>query len=276
MPFGPEVSALMRAVASAVVVPRFRRLAAHEIAEKSPGELVTSADLEAEHRLAEGLARLCPEARIVGEEAAAGDPSLLDRLGEGLLWLIDPIDGTGNFAAGREPFGMMVALVENGVTLAGWILAPASARMCHAEHGGGATVNGHPVTTRFSERKKPVAALGTHFLPADRRERVHAAAERTLDFHPVPRCAAESYARLALGQDDIALFQRTLPWDHAAGVLFLREAGGTVTDWHGQPWRVGTTGPGILAGATALAWQAGADALFAPEAGLIDAETCLT
>lgn len=276
MPFASEVSTLMRSVAEAAVMPRFRRLAAHEVMEKSPGELVTAADLEAERRLTDGLSALCPEARIIGEEAAAENPRLLDGVGEGLLWLIDPVDGTGNFAAGREPFGMMVALVENGVTLAGWILAPTSGRLCHAEQSAGASINGKRITAPAALRDKPKAALGTHFLPADRRDRVHAVAERALDVRPVPRCAAESYARLALGKDDVALFQRTLPWDHAAGVLFLREAGGKVTDWHGDDWRVGTTAPGILAGANGLAWQAGADALLTPEAGLIELENCLS
>lgn len=272
MPLGPQVSALMRAVASTAVLPRFRRLAAHEIAEKAPGELVTAVDLEAERRLADGLATLCPSARIVGEEAAADDPRLLDTVGQGLVWLIDPLDGTANFAAGREPFGMMVALVEDGFTLAGWILAPSTGRLCHAEHGGGATVDGVPVTTRSSGRIPPIAALGTHFMSPEHRARVHARAEGRFDVRPVPRCAAESYARLALGHDDVALFQRTLPWDHAAGALFLTEAGGMVTDWHGRPWRVGTDGVGILAGTTEADWRAAADVLLLPA---LEAEPCL-
>jgi len=276
MPFRHEVSTLMRDVAAAVVLPRFRCLAVDEIAEKSPGELVTAADLEAEELLAEGLASLCPEARIVGEESAAADPSLLDGIGEGLVWLIDPVDGTANFAAGREPFGVMVALVDNGATLAGWILAPISGLLCHAERGGGATCNGSRVTARTGRRVLPIAALGTHFLPPERRERVHACAGRTLDVRPVPRCAAESYQRLAFGRDDIALFQRTLAWDHAAGALFLTEAGGKVTDWRGHAWHPGTEGPGILAAASERAWQLGAEALLAPEAGLLDPEACLS
>jgi fructose-1,6-bisphosphatase/inositol monophosphatase family enzyme len=91
----------------------------------------------------------------------------------------------------------------------------------------------------------------------------------------VPRCAAESYQRLAFGRDDIALFQRTLPWDHAAGVLFLTEAGGKVTDWHGNAWHPGTEGTGILAAASERAWQLGAEALLAPETGLLEPEACL-
>lgn len=273
MPLSHAVAALMRTVAAEVVAPRFRRLAANEIAEKSPGEIVTSVDREAELRLADGLAALGPCARIVGEEAVAQDPGLLDCIGEGLVWLVDPLDGTANYAAGRQPFGMMIALVEDGVPLEGWLLDPVSGRLCHAARGKGAACGGAPLASPGMRRRdRPVAALGTHFLSAERRERVHAHAGARLDVRPVPRCAAESYPRLALGQDDIALFQRILPWDHAAGILFLEEAGGRVTHWNGAPYRVGGGGVGVLAATDAVTWDIAAEVLLCPEAGLVELE----
>ena len=262
MSLGQQVSALMREIAASVVMPRFRLLAEHEIAEKSPGEIVTSVDHEVERLLGEGLGAFGPCARLVGEEAVAQDPGLLGRIGEGLVWLVDPLDGTANYAAGRPPFGMMVALVDDGEPVEGWILDAITGRMCHARKGGGATCDGVPVRAPASGREPPVAALGTHFLSAGRRARVHRVAERSLDVRPVPRCAAESYPRLALGQDDIALFQRILPWDHAAGALFLTEAGGRATHWDGTPWRVGGAGRGMLAAATPDLWRVAADLLL--------------
>ncbi|MBA3940844.1 MAG: inositol monophosphatase [Sphingopyxis sp.] len=268
MTLGERVCALMRDVAVHVVMPRFRSLAPGEIAEKTPGEVVTIADREAERRLHDGLAALGLGARIVGEEAVGQDPGLLANVGEGLVWLIDPLDGTANFAAGRAPFGMMIALVEHGEPLAGWIFDPLVGRMCHAEAGKGATCDGQPVTARGLLRAPPRAAIGSHFLSPERRERLHGVADRAFDVQPVPRCAAESYARLVLGQDDIALFQRILPWDHAAGALFLTEAGGKITHWDGSPYRVGGSGRGVLAAANADLWQAAADHLLGAEAGL--------
>jgi len=270
MSVGPHVAALMRDVARCAVMPRYRALAHGDIAEKSPGEIVTVADREAEWRLRDGLDALGLGARIVGEEAAADDPALLDAVGDGLVWLIDPLDGTGNFAAGMPPFGMMIALVEDGVPLAGWLLDPVSGRLCHAERGGGATCDGAAVRARATGATPPVAALGTHFLDAARRAHVHERAAPHLTVLPVPRCAAESYPRLALGVEDIALFQRTLPWDHAAGALFLGEAGGMVTDWAGEPYRVGRRN-GLLAAADARLWRRAADILLAPETGLVGA-----
>jgi fructose-1,6-bisphosphatase/inositol monophosphatase family enzyme len=270
MPLHEEVSALMRTVAAEVMMPRFRGLADAEIAIKSAGEVVTVVDREAELRLHDGLAGLGLGARIIGEEAVEEDPALLDGVGEGLVWLIDPLDGTANFAGGRAPFGMMVALVENGSTVAGWILDPLSGRMCHAVRGMGATCDGAVVRTRPSGSPRPRAALGTHFLAPDRRARVHARADLDLDVVPVPRCAAASYPRLVHGEDDVALFQRILPWDHAAGALFVTEAGGLVTHWDGSPWRVGGRGVGVLAAASPLLWERAANVLLHPAAGLVE------
>lgn len=272
--FGEQVSTLMREVAADVVMPRFRSLAPGEVVEKTPGEIVTVADREAEARLYAGLAALDAGARIVGEEAVSRDPDLLDGVGEGRVWLIDPLDGTANFAAGRFPFGMMIALVEDGEPVEGWIFDPPSGRLCHARRGKGATCDGQPVPVsgRRGRRLPPRAALGSHFLPPDRREALHVFAARTLDVQPVPRCAAESYVRLVLGQDDIALFQRILPWDHAAGALFLAETGGKITHWDGTPYRVGGLGKGVLAAADAKLWDMAATLICDPAAGLADRE----
>jgi fructose-1,6-bisphosphatase/inositol monophosphatase family enzyme len=123
---------LMRDAAERAVLPRFRSLQAHEVSAKSFDDVVTIADQESERILAEGLARLLPEATIVGEEAASLNPALLEGLGDGLCWIIDPLDGTNNFANGQRPFGILVALAEAGETIAGWIYDPVTGRCCRA------------------------------------------------------------------------------------------------------------------------------------------------
>ena len=104
-----EVLALMRDVAERIIMPRHRALKATDIIEKADDDLVTIADREAEVALAEGLAKLHPEAAIVGEEAVHADPSVMDRL-SGTCWIIDPIDGTANFASGSGHFGIMIVV----------------------------------------------------------------------------------------------------------------------------------------------------------------------
>jgi fructose-1,6-bisphosphatase/inositol monophosphatase family enzyme len=253
---------LIRTVGRDVILPRYRNLAAHQVREKAADDLVTIADHESEARLAEGLAAILPDATIVGEEAVEADPSLLDRIGEHLVWIIDPIDGTGNFAAGRPPFGVLIALAVDGVTQMGWLHDPLTGRMCHAAMGAGATINGEPVRAKPSGNQIAIAGISLLFVDQAERQRLIDRADGKLRMVDIPRCAAEQYPRVVLGENDLALFERTLPWDHAAGVLFLNEAGGKAVHKDGAPYRVDNPRPGLLAAANPALWDLGADILF--------------
>ena len=261
-PLSPSVEILLRQTAEAIVLPRFRNLAAHEIEEKSAGEIVTAADRESEARLAEGLYRLLPAASIVGEEACETNPELANCINDGIVWLIDPIDGTANFAEGKTPFGLMIALLEDGQRRAGWIFDPVANRMCHANSGGGAFVNREPITARESGASLPIAELGMKFLSPERRADVARRVEKKFVIAPFARCAAEQYPRLALGQNDIALFERSLPWDHAPGALFVEEAGGVVRRPDGSEYRVGDRRSGLIAASSKKMWDVAAEVLF--------------
>lgn len=259
----PAVETLMRDVARDIVMPRFQNLAAHEVSEKADAnDLVTIADKESEIALSEGLLRILPDAGVIGEEAAAADPSVLDRAGDGLNWIIDPIDGTGNFAAGRAPFGLMVALVDAGQILGGWIFDPLGNRICHAARGQGAFVNGERVTARESDAALPVAALAVYFMAPELRADIAARSQGVFTLVDIPRCAAEQYPRLALGQNDISVFERSLPWDHAAGALFLNEAGGQLSRQDGTPYIVGDKKRGLLGASSPAMWDRAAAVLF--------------
>lgn len=257
-----DVAVLMEQVAAEVILPRYRNLAAHEVEEKSAGELVTIADRESELRLNEGLARLLPEAGLVGEEACAADPALVDRLASGLNWLVDPIDGTGNFAAGKAPFGIMIALVDGGETQVGWLFDPLSGRLCHAARGKGATIDGEPVRTKESGAPLPLAGLSLLFVDPQARQGLIERAAGRLEMVDIPRCAAEQYPRIVLGVNDLAMFERTLPWDHAPGALFVTEAGGRVARPDGTPYRPDQKGTGMIAAASPAMWERAAAILF--------------
>ena len=256
------VVALMRQVARDGVMPRFRNLAAHEISEKAANDFVTIADKESELRLAEGLAAILPEAGIIGEEACAADPTILERAGHGLNWIIDPIDGTGNFASGNPPFGIMIALADAGVTLAGWILDPMTGRLCHALLGGGSHIDGEQVQARESGGDLPIAALAVYFMTEDERADIQRRADGQFAVVDIPRCAAEQYPRLVLGQNDVSVFARTLPWDHAAGTLFVNEAGGCCQRLDGSPYLVGDMRRGLLGASSPRLWERAAQQLF--------------
>jgi fructose-1,6-bisphosphatase/inositol monophosphatase family enzyme len=251
-----SVHAIMADAAERAILPRYQTLAAHEVMEKAKDDIVTIADREAEEILTEQLAKLLPEATIVGEEAVHADPSVLDRLGDALCWIVDPLDGTNNFASGKPPFGILVALAERGETIGGWIFDPLTGRFCHAERGKGAFIDYEPVRSRSSGLPAPIAGISMLYMDPARREAVkqHIAPHYTLV--DIPRCAAEQYPRLVLGTNDVSIFERTLPWDHAAGVLFLNEEGGTAARPDGSPYRVDEFDlPGMIGAATPQLWD---------------------
>lgn len=261
-PLYHPVTALMRQVAIDIVLPRYQNLTADQIEEKAADDYVTVADKESELRLHEGLRAILPEAGVIGEEAAAADPAVLDRAGDGLQWIIDPIDGTGNFAAGRPPFGLMVGLVENGVILAGWILDPLTGRLCHAAKDAGAFIDEDRIAACESGEALPIAALAVYFMTPERRADIAGRAAGKMSLVDIPRCAAEQYPRLVLGQNDISIFERALPWDHAPGALFLNEAGGRLARQDGTPYIVGDGRHGLLGASSPRLWDEAAALLF--------------
>lgn len=226
------VTALMRKVAAAEILPRFRKLAPADVREKDhPADLVTVADIEAERALGAGLAALLPGSRVLGEEAAAHDPGLLALLGgEDPVWLIDPVDGTQNFVDGVARFAVIIGLCEGGLTVAGWILDPIEGSVVWAGIGAGAWLESAAGRQPLSVvRGKPVEDL-KGCLDYRSAKRLKGAREAGLSPCPAllhrQRCTGHEYLDLATARIDFAQYRRLKPWDHAAGVLIHAEAGG--------------------------------------------------
>lgn len=261
------VADLLRNVATELILPRFRRLARDDIREKAPGNLVTVADVEAEHALTAALGQLLPGSAVVGEEAVAADASVLQRLDAGApTWIIDPIDGTMNFTKFVARFAVMVALVERGRIRAGWIHDPVRNETGLAEAGGGAWLRLADGTRQRLRRPDPGPLDRLRGAVSGRvgeRGRARDILERSGRVAPVTRInsAAHEYLDLARDRLDYVMFARTWPWDHAAGVLLYREAGGEVAYLDGaQPGEVPYsllrhTGP-LLAAPSPETWSA--------------------
>jgi fructose-1,6-bisphosphatase/inositol monophosphatase family enzyme len=261
MAFHQAVHDLLREVSRKAILPYYQSLAEHQITPKEVGDVVTVADHLSEEMLAAGLAKIA-DIPIVGEEAAFADESVFDRL-TGDCWIVDPLDGTRNFARGAPPFGILLAMAQGGETHTGWIYDVLSDRFCVAHRGKGAFVNGEKIAARPTGEEPPVAAISLVFTDLSRREAIKAAIAdyRQVD---IPLCAAEQYPRLALGVNDLSFFERTLPWDHAAGVLWLNEAGGKCARLDGSPYRVDDwERKGLLGAASPALWDAMAERLAA-------------
>lgn len=222
-----KIRQIIAEVAEEEIMPRFRKLADGDVMEKSPGDLVTVADIEAEKKLTARLTDILPGSIVVGEEAVSQNPAVIDLLDNSEpVWIIDPVDGTRNFAKGDSVFGSMVALTKGGELIAGWIHDPARKRTAMAEKGAGASLAGKPLHV------KNITAFErmTVSLNPEHRKWLE---ERAIDgLGPIPHMAirygasAHDYISLAAGEFHCAQYRRLHPWDHAPGVLLYREAGG--------------------------------------------------
>lgn len=243
-----RVSEIIRETAAEEILPRFRCLADHQIREKGPGNLVTEADVEAERVLTRRLTDLLPGSAVVGEEAAAGDPAIMDVLdGDGPVWIIDPVDGTNNFAHHRPTFGVIVALVEGGRTVAGWIHDPLGNRTATVTAGGGAWMEG--------QRLSVAAAAPLEEMNGSLGYRRNALLASRIRAMSRAGSVAHDYINLASGRLHFAHYIRLSPWDHAAGVLLVQEAGGYAALMDGSPYRPRPSPIGVLLAPDPDTWR---------------------
>jgi myo-inositol-1(or 4)-monophosphatase len=213
-----------------------------DIQYKGEVDLVTQADRRSEQAIVRRLSEFFPEHTIAAEEGTGHERSSEFR------WHVDPLDGTTNFAHKYPCFAVSIALAQNGIVLAGVVYNPIYDQLFAAARGEGATLNGKKISV------SQIATLSTSLLctgfPVHKRRAVpniHYYYDFTLRSHGVRRdgSAALDLACVAAGRFDGFWEFALKPWDTAAGVLLVQEAGGTISDFDGNPYRLG--GPVILA-----------------------------
>jgi fructose-1,6-bisphosphatase/inositol monophosphatase family enzyme len=253
------VADAMAEVAATEIMPRFRNLAEADIRKKHGDETVTVADEAAERALEPRLRALVPGSVVVGEEGVAADSGVLGLLaGKDPVWVVDPIDGTRNFAAGKADFGMMVALVRHNESLAGWIYDPVRKRAYVAERGSGAWRDGERLLLASdipSDDRELRGSISYLFFPEPSRELLRAKAREGLGQPTDRSCAARVYVDITEARQHFVLYRNMKPWDHLPGALIVAEAGGKVAKWDRSAYRPTDTGGGILAAGNAEVWE---------------------
>ena len=236
---------MLQDVAERVINPRFRSLADEQVQEKGPGDLVTVADHEAEVLITEALLTAYPEAVVLGEEAFAADPSLLETYAAAdHAFTVDPIDGTKNFVHGSKDHAVMVAEVRGGTTTRAWIWQPQHGLAYTAELGVGAWVNGR-VLTRPAPPVEPREWRGVTSMRKWLGRELSGL--RPLELTWV--CCGVDYPHLVSGHADFVLYGRDNPWDHAPGSLILAESGAYLGTVDGDPYDPRASGGGLIAAA---------------------------
>lgn len=257
-----KVADIIRRVAAAEVMPRFRNLQQTDIREKNPGDLVTVADEGSEKMLSQLLRDFLPGSVVVGEEAVSKDRAVLDKLkGDKPVWIIDPIDGTSNFASGLPAFGMLLALVQGGVTYYGWAFDPPGKRMAIGQKGAGTFLDGKRVTITCAagEMKQMVGqadgrpAADFDLLRPSFRELVK------------QRCCLHDYMKFFTGAADFVIHDWSItPWDHAAVVMLAQEAGAYVAVDNGIAYDPTQYRPAFLLAAPSQDWWTKLHAVIYP------------
>jgi myo-inositol-1(or 4)-monophosphatase len=211
-------------------------------------DLVTEADRAVEALVVKRLRTAFPDHLIVGEESSSGRALARPHAGQ-YAWYVDPLDGTTNFAHGHPQFSVSIGLARDGELLLGVVVDPLRGETFAGVRGQGATLNGHPI--HVSDVADLGAGLLATGLPYDRRDHADYYLDVIKSFvlraQGIRRAgsAALDLCYLACGRFDGYWEWKLSPWDMAAGVLIVREAGGVVSDFSGGP--LDLYGPEILA-----------------------------
>ncbi len=249
-----RVASLVLEAAETIVLPRHRQLEDGDIQEKQKGDLVTIADLESEKWLTEQLSELLPGSAVVGEEAVFADPGIMKWMtSTDPVWIVDPIDGTWNFAHGKDAFAIIVALRVGGETVMGWICEPALGTMSVGEHGAGVAIDGRPVVFDATEPESvaPMTGTAARYLF----ERASAAGSDIVSDVFRPSSAGHEYVLMLQGERQFSAYTRLLPWDHAAGSFLLTEAGGVSRLLSGAAYDPAHPAGDLLSAASLAMWQ---------------------
>lgn len=239
--------------AGALALQRFRQ--PQDVSIKGRGNLLTSTDLELERLLQDELTKEFPEHRILSEETASETDTA------GWVWVLDPLDGTRNFVSGIPWFCINIALCLDGEPVVAVTHDPNHRETFWAERGDGCWVNDHP-TQASAALDLPSSVVGVDLGYDERRGRalLRLAHELLPNVQAVRFCgsAALGLAYAACGRFDIFVHRYLFPWDLAAGILLVREAGGTITNDAGGPIAISSstaTAGGTRVHADLIHWQ---------------------
>jgi myo-inositol-1(or 4)-monophosphatase len=234
--FLPAMSAIARE-AGALLLPYFHK--GIKIEYKGEADLVTAADRASETLIRERIGKQFPSHDVLGEEQGLNDQ------GGEYRWYVDPLDGTTNFAHGYPVFGVSMAIEhrspQQAVRIAAVVYDPTRDELFTAEQGRGARLNGKPIhVSKTRQLKECLVATGFPSQKRHKNPNIYFYHQITLRTHGVRRAgsAALDLCNVASGRFDGFWEFNLSPWDTAAGVLIVEEAGGKVSRFDGTPFQI--------------------------------------
>jgi len=261
-----QIVNLVRRAARAEILPRFRTLGLADIDEKSgPLDVVTAADRDAEKMIVRGLLSMFPNAHIVGEETSTAEK--IAQLADAEMgFAIDPVDGTWNFANGLATFGVILAMTRFGSPVFGLIYDPVMDEVMVADDISQTQVIAprRPARAVSVSKGGPIESLSGfasfYNLSKDKQPEMGALMTRFRRLYTL-RCSAHEFRMVAQGKVDFVLSSTLTPWDHAAGVLLVKRAGGHSAMLDGSEYRADQRKGHLLCASDAATWGRIRDAM---------------
>ena len=224
-------------ISKEIILPKYQNLKEDDIKYKNGSDLVTSADIAAEKELKKNLLKIIPSSGFIGEEEYASNQNILKSYQEdNYCWTVDPIDGTTNFAKGRDKFAIMIALTRKDQILYSWIYKPLENVMSYAIQNNGSYINDKKIKTKVvSELGEAIGSISTKYWDEKYWNLIKNLKNEFAEVKSY-RCIGYEYVDIGLGKRNFAILSKLSPWDHIPGVLFVREAGGSDIDFDHQPY----------------------------------------
>lgn len=264
-----RLAAILREAARRDVSPRFRMLGAGDIRQKKSAiDVVTDADEEAERFISAEIRAAFPGALVIGEEAMSADSGLLAALpGADLAFVIDPVDGTLNFASDLPLFAVMAAVLVRGEVVAAVIHDPNVDDTAMALRGEGAWLERPSgkhrdlAVAKAAPLRDMTGMVSWKYFEEPWRSQIPASFAQFADVSSL-RCCGQEYRLATAGHCHFLLYGRLNPWDHAPGSLLHTEAGGSAHLLEDAPYRAGVQTRGLLCAPDRDSWLAIRAAIF--------------
>ena len=224
-------------VSQNIIMPKFKNLSEDEINYKNGSDLVTAADIEAEKELKKNLLKILPTSNFIGEEEYSRNENILNFYNEdAYCWTVDPIDGTTNFANGRDKFAIMIALTFKEKILRSWIYKPLEKIMCSAIVNEGAYINNNKIVTKGENIiEETIGSISTKYWEPGFKDKLQVFKNIFKEVSSY-RCIGFEYIDIGIGVRNFAILSKLSPWDHIPGILFVREAGGADIDFNNNKY----------------------------------------
>ncbi len=233
----PEINVLEKAClkASKIIIRDFGEIEKLQVSKKGPGDFVTKTDKKVEEILIEELEKARPGYNFLAEEGGTTKEKKSE-----FTWIIDPIDGTTNFMHGIPHFAISIGLEKSGELIAGIIFDPIKNEMFYAEKGRGAYLNNSRIRVSSRNIVNDSVALtgGPAFAENNKQKFFEEYIAMSNQFHQVRKLgsAALDLAYVAAGRAEIFWHKNLKYWDIAAGIIIVKESGGTISDFKGKPF----------------------------------------